>query len=139
MNFEVRRANAQDIGALCKLWTASGIQFDPATVEPELREVLARDPELVLVATDESGIIGAVLGTFDGRRAWVNRLATRPDHKRRGVAKALTQHLQQALRQKGARKVNLLIEPENRGVVSFYQEIGFVTDELIFMEKYLDD
>jgi ribosomal protein S18 acetylase RimI-like enzyme len=116
MNFEVRRAMFEDIDELCNLWTAAAIQFDPATVEPELRKVLARDPELILVATDESGIIGAVLGTFDGRRAWINRLATRPDLQRHGVAKALMQHLQQALQQKGARKVNLLIEPENSGV-----------------------
>jgi hypothetical protein len=37
----------------------------------------------------------------------------------------------------GCRKVNLLIEPTNSEIVPFYRRLGYSTDELIFMEKFL--
>lgn len=136
--FVIRQAAVGDIPELCGLWDATGIGFDQGLVREEVLAVLAQNPELVLVAVDETGIFGSVLGTFDGRRGWVNRLATRPDRRALGIAKALMRKLEEELQKKGARKVNLLIEPENDGVVPFYANLGFATDELIFMEKYLD-
>jgi hypothetical protein len=46
-------------------------------------------PDLVLVAEDASGLTAAVFGTFDGRRGWVNRLATRTDRLSQGYASAV--------------------------------------------------
>jgi hypothetical protein len=36
-----------------------------------------------------------------------------------------------------APKVNLLIEPGNRAVISFYQRLGYAVDDLVFMERWL--
>jgi ribosomal protein S18 acetylase RimI-like enzyme len=38
---------------------------------------------------------------------------------------------------KGRTKVNLLIQPANKGVQAFYERLGYNRDELIFMEKRL--
>lgn len=45
--------------------------------------------------------------------------------------------LEQRLAALGCDKVNLLIEPENGAVQSFYRKLGFSRDELIFMEKWM--
>jgi ribosomal protein S18 acetylase RimI-like enzyme len=37
----------------------------------------------------------------------------------------------------GCDKVNLLVEPENAGVQAYYERLGYATDPLIFMEKWL--
>src|SRR5215468_8019993 len=89
----IRAATMNDMPALIELWTAAGLRFRPHEVPAELQAVLARDPELVLLADDGQGLAAAVLGTFDGRRGWVNRLATRPArprlrHRRPGGAGA---------------------------------------------------
>src|SRR5215831_8753669 len=76
-------------------------------------------------------------GTFDGRRGWVNRLATRPGQRRHGWATALLGELERRFAAKGCRKVNLLIEPDNQPVTSFYEQNGYSSDQLIFMEKWL--
>lgn len=37
----------------------------------------------------------------------------------------------------GCDKINLLIDPENAAVQTFYGKLGFARDELIFMEKWV--
>src|SRR5260370_29441297 len=115
-------ASAADAGALVELWAAAGLRFRPGDVPAELEAVLARDPDLVLVVEEEQDLTAAVLGTFDGRRGWVNRLATRPDRRGRGHATALLAELELRLAAKGCRKVNLLIELANEPVTSFYEQ-----------------
>jgi ribosomal protein S18 acetylase RimI-like enzyme len=85
-------------------------------VPAELQAILVRDPELVVVAEDTDGLAAAVLGTFDGRRGWVNRLATRPDQRGHGHASAVLAELERRLSAQGCRKVNLLIELDNERV-----------------------
>ena len=119
------------------LWTAAGLKFIADEVPAELAGVLAVNPDLVLVAEDDSGVIAAVLGTFDGRRGWVNRLATRPGSRGLGHARAILSELERRMAAKGCRKVNLLIEPDNQLVTGFYRELGYAEDKLIFMEKWL--
>ncbi len=135
----VRPATVGDAPALSALWSECGIAHRPAEVADELASVLRRDAGLVLVAEDDRGIVGSVLGTYDGRRGWVNRLATRPDARSQGVAGTLLQTLETALRRAGCRKINLLVEPANASVVTFYQQHGWSTKELIFLEKRLTD
>lgn len=109
----------------------------PHEVADELGAVLGRDPGLVLIAQDDRGVIGSVFGADDGRRRWLNRLATRPDARGEGVAGALVAALESALRAVGCRKLNLLVTPDNARVVSFYRHHGYAVDELIFMETFL--
>jgi ribosomal protein S18 acetylase RimI-like enzyme len=134
----IRSATVADAYGLVSLWAAAGLRFNPLDVAGELASVLARD-SLVLVDIDDAGeIAGAVLGTFDGRRGWVNRLAVRADSRGRGIAAGLMASLEERLAAAGCAKVNLLIEPDNAEVSGFYARLGYQTHDLIFMEKGLD-
>ncbi|MBV9379531.1 MAG: GNAT family N-acetyltransferase [Streptosporangiaceae bacterium] len=134
----IRAADTSDAPALADLWRAAGIRFRAEHVAAELASVLARDPDLVLVEQDETGAItGSVFGTYDGRRGWVNRLATSPARRGRGIATHLLAELELRLIARGCPKVNLLIEPGNAGVARFYERLGYRLDELVFMEKWI--
>lgn len=98
---------------------------------------MERGPELFLVAEEDSRIVGAVLGRFDGRRGWVNHLAVAPDRQGQGLGSALMKELDLRLQAAGCQKVNLLIEPTNVQVQGFYERLGYARDDLIFMEKLL--
>jgi ribosomal protein S18 acetylase RimI-like enzyme len=134
---KIRTAVLADATSLIELWAAAGLKFGPADVPAELQAILVRDPELVVVAEDTGGLAAAVLGTFDGRRGWVNRLATRPGRRGRGHASAVLAELERRLAARGCRKVNLLIELDNERVTGFYRRRGYTQDQLIFMEKWL--
>jgi ribosomal protein S18 acetylase RimI-like enzyme len=90
-----------------------------------------------VVADDCDGLPAAVLGTFDGRRGWVNRLATQPNRRGHGYASAVLAELERRLAARGCRKVNLLFEPDNGTVTGSYRQQGYTEDRLIFMEKWL--
>ncbi len=134
----LRQATPADAAELVALWRQSGLDVPtPELVAEELASVSALHPQLALVATAGGSIVGSILGTWDGRRAWINRLATRRDWRGRGVAGALLEAVEDAVRALGGRKVNLLIEADNYGVVDYYEARGYAADDLIFMEKYL--
>jgi ribosomal protein S18 acetylase RimI-like enzyme len=134
---QIRTAVLADAASLIELWASAGLKFRPADVPAELQAVLARDPELVVLAEDADGLAAAVLGTFDGRRGWVNRLATRPDQRGHGHASSILAELERRLATQGCRKINLLIERDNERVTGFYRQHGYTEDQLIFMEKWL--
>jgi GNAT superfamily N-acetyltransferase len=91
----MRSARPDDAAPLADLWRAAGLRFRAEHVDRELRSVLARDPGLVIVAEEKVGVLaGSVFGTFDGRRGWLNRLATRPGRRGNGLATALVGELE---------------------------------------------
>ena len=138
MEYEVRLATLADANELIALWNDAGLHLYPETpMLQEIESVLARNPEGILVAFDESGIIGSVIGTFDGRRGWINRLVTRSDRRGLGVARDLMNRIQNSLAALGCIKVNLLVSGSNPDVVPFYESIGFEAHEDIFMDRYL--
>jgi len=132
-----RTATLADFEGLVALWRAAGLRLRLEPVAEELASVLERDPELVLVVEDGGSIVASVLGTWDGRRGWVNRLATHPGHRGRGLARLLITELEARLRDKGCRKLNLLIEADNAAMVAWYERLGYQRDDLIFMDKLL--
>ena len=124
--------------ALAALWNAAGLHFRAEYVERELRAALARNPGLVIVADEPpTGLAGSVFGTFDGRRGWLNRLATSPDRRGKGIGTALVRELERRLLAKGCVKINLLVEPDNADVVPFYERLGFDPRSMIFMDKWI--
>jgi ribosomal protein S18 acetylase RimI-like enzyme len=133
----IRTARVDEIEAIVALWSGAGLQVDTSAASAELASLLAAGTDLMLVDERDSTIVGTVLGTWDGRRGWVQRLATLSDWRSQGVASGLLDELERRLLDRGCRKLNLLIEPDNASVVAFYQRAGFTTDELIFMEKRL--
>jgi len=133
----VRRARLSDAGALSELWRECGLKFDAAVVPAELASCLDRDDGLVLVVASEERVVASAWGTYDGRRGWLQRLATAPDQRGRGFARRLVRLLEHRLARAGCRKVNLLIEPSNADVTGFYQALGYARDDLLFMERHL--
>ena len=103
-----------------------------------IRLKLMRDPDLFLVAEDGAEVVGCVLGAWDGRRGWLNHLAVKPSHQRRGIAKALVSEAERRLVEKGAKKVNAQVYHWNTESLEFFKAAGYeVHSDLIMIGKYL--
>jgi len=133
----IRVAQVDEVETIVGLWSSAGLELVWASASEELRVLVEAGTDLVLVDERDGAIVGSVLGTWDGRRGWLQRLVTDPGWRGHGVATGLVSNLEGRLRSKGCRKVNLLVERANEGVVSFYQRVGFSQDDLVFMEKWL--
>jgi ribosomal protein S18 acetylase RimI-like enzyme len=124
-----------DYQQVAALWQAAGLKLGRIESQEGLRKKLERDADLFLVVQHDDCIVGTVLGAYDGRRGWINRLAVAPDHQGEGLGSLLIAQVEERLRAKGCEKVNLFIESTNARVQGFYERLGYNTDELIFMEK----
>ncbi len=134
---ELRACTMADHEAITSLWHSCGLHPSRTDTREALGRKLERDPELFLLAVADDEVVGTLLGTYDGRRGWINRLAIRHDWRGKGVADRLMAEVERRLVALGCEKVNLLIEPENGAAQGYYERLGYGVDPLIFMEKWL--
>ncbi|BCY11839.1 hypothetical protein L3i22_069270 [Actinoplanes sp. L3-i22] len=87
---------------------------------------LTRDPELFLVFESGNDVVGAILGTWDGRRGWIFRLAVDPGRRRQGIATRLVRELETRFAALGCPRINLLVLPHNEAGLRFWQELGYL-------------
>lgn len=77
-------------------------------------------------------IVGVILGTHDGRKGWVNRLAVLPEYRRRGVARALVRELERRFRRMGIGVFCALVEDWNRVSLKAFRAMGYELHRDIF-------
>ncbi len=135
---EIRLFEETDAGGVIALWTSvfaySAPHNDPARV---IRDKLAVQRELFIVALLDGVVVGTVMGGYDGHRGWIYSLAVDPRVRRRGVGTALTRPIEQALTQRGCPKINLQVLASNAGTVAFYQKLDYAVEERVSMGKLL--
>ena len=102
------------------------------------RKVASNDG-LFFVAFDGDVIVGTALAGYDGHRGWLYSIAVSPDRQRCGIGTKLVRHAETVLAQRGCPKLNLQIRTDNAAVVTFYESLGFQTEERISMGKLLAD
>jgi ribosomal protein S18 acetylase RimI-like enzyme len=118
-----------------RLWESmgQGIRVGASDREPEIKKKLGRDADLFLVAEEENGLVGTVIGGFDGRRGFVYHLAVAPLFRRKGIGSLLMREVENRLRSKGCIRCYLLVRPDNLVAQHYYKEVGWTAlDDLVF-------
>ncbi|GAA3244165.1 GNAT family acetyltransferase [Dactylosporangium siamense] len=119
----IRQFQWSDYDAVVSVWAATGRDVVPRA---ELEAKLTRDPELFLVDEVDGVVTGVVLGTYDGRRGWILRLAVHPDQRRQKIATRLVEELERRLAHLGCPRINLMVLPDNAAGLSFWQRLGYL-------------
>lgn len=134
----VRPFNVADSEAVVELWTEAGLTRPWNDPRADIARKLAEQPGLFFVAVSSDGrVVGSVMAGYDGHRGWLNYLATSTAARGSGVGRALVEHAEAALLQRGCPKINLQIRADNDEVVGFYRHLGYTVDETIDMGKRL--
>jgi ribosomal protein S18 acetylase RimI-like enzyme len=130
----------QDFEAVIQLWQTAGpgVHLGRSDQPEEIQKKLKRDPQLFLVAEAGDRIVGTVLGGFDGRRGMVYHLAVDPACRQQGIGEALMAALEERLRAIGCRRCYLLVVPENRTAMRFYEQRGWEQMKISIYGKNLD-
>ncbi len=129
---------AEDYEALVALWRRAGLAYRPEGRDSRdsITTQMARDPGLFLGAFRKSNLVGAVIGTYDGRRGWVNRLAVDPEEQRKGIARTLIRRAESLLRQRGARIICSLVEDKNASSLSLFAKSGYsIHRNILYLTK----
>lgn len=137
-DFDIRRISAEDVERMISLWKEAGLPIKPGgrdTVE-NLHIQLSEDPDLFIGAFDKGTMIGVVIGSDDGRKGWINRLAVVPDRRRCGVASHLLERCEAALRERGRQIICTLIEEDNDTSEQLFTSKGYRREDgIIYYAK----
>ena len=136
----LRRLEATDHAELLALWSVAGLACKPSGRDSraEFERQLGLE-QLAFFGLFENGrMIGSALGTHDGRKGWVNRVAVHPSHRRCGHGHRLIQACEQWLAASGIEIFACLIEGWNEAsrqtvLAAGYQPfegIGYFTKRL---------
>jgi ribosomal protein S18 acetylase RimI-like enzyme len=118
-----------DYPAVYALWQRGDLWVRPSDGPQAMLLKLARDPQLCLVARDpDAGVVGTVMGGWDGRRAYVYHLAVLPERTREGIATRLMDELEERFRGLGALKAKTQILLENEASRAFFAARGYLLE-----------
>lgn len=131
----IRRASPEDADALLALWRASDATASPTDTRDDVLAAIANPACIVLVAESNDTICGSIIGTFDGWRGNMYRLAVHPDHRRQGIARRLLSEVEAMLTERGARRITALVESDHPWAVGFWSAVGYHLDER--MSRYV--
>ncbi len=123
----IRELRLGDYDALLALWREAGLPHRPKG--RDAREAIARqlkeDTAIYLVAEVAGTVVGAVLGTHDGRKGWINRLAVLTAYRRRRVGAQLLAEAERRLAALGIEIFACLVEDWNGESKAFFEKTGY--------------
>lgn len=136
---EIRNAGKEDFDEIYALWKKAGLTISDAKREHvEYDSILSQNPQYCLVAEDNGRILGSILGSFNGRTAWIYHLAVDPTERHKGVGSQLMKESERRMRADGVTRVRLGVRKHKQELVPFYQKFGFsVSKDIIYMGKKL--
>jgi ribosomal protein S18 acetylase RimI-like enzyme len=128
-----------DYDEVAELWKSVEMFRPSVDGLDHLGEVCRRNPGLFLLAVEEGQIVGSVIGTYDGRRAYIYHVVVHPSHQRKGYASALIQEVERRIWALGAQKLRFMVGKENTSAQEFYRSVGFDYDRDVSMSKLRPD
>jgi ribosomal protein S18 acetylase RimI-like enzyme len=127
MQFEIRPLQISDYDDLIALWQRSGLSHRPKGRDTyEAIAIELQRPETCFYGMfDGDKMIGSVVGSSDGRKGWINRLAVDPDYRGQGLAGRLIKECENFLYRLGLKVIAALIEGENTESLATFKKAKY--------------
>ena len=134
----LRSAEASDEAEIAALWRACGLTTSYNDPGEDFHFARAKPNSDVLVYVDDKNhITGTVMVGHEGHRGWVYYVAVHPDARKQKIGARLMKAAEDWLRERGIRKLLLLVRDTNTQVVEFYSRVGYQAVPRTVMEKWL--
>ena len=135
---KIRSYSETDQAAIVALWKTCGLVAPQNDPEKDILRKLQVNPEWFLVAEIDGALVGSCMAGYEGHRGWINYLAVHPTCQRQGLATELMRRAEQLLHEAGCPKINLQIRSSNAAVIAFYEQLGYLEDEVVSLGKRLE-
>ncbi|KAM9862232.1 GNAT family acetyltransferase [Leucobacter sp. BZR 635] len=133
----IRQFHPSDTEAAVALWETCGLTRPWNDPRADIARKLSVQPELFLVAEIAGEIVGSVMAGYDGHRGWMYYLATDPEHRGRGIGRALVAEAERLLEGIGCPKAQLMVRSDNAAAQGFYTGLGYELNEVLVLGKRL--
>jgi N-acetylglutamate synthase len=129
-----RTMTIEDYDAVLALWAEGNIPSRPKGRDSRKNiAIQLHQPNCYfLVAVAGNKIIGAVVGTHDGRKGWINRLVVTPSFQKKGIGRQLVTAVEQHFSAQGIDIVACLIEDWNTTSMQVFEQLGYTKHTDIF-------
>lgn len=84
---------------------------------------LQKNLELSVLAEEDRKIVGTALGSYDGRRGYLQKVVTDKSSRNQGIGKQLVEEVIKRLKNAGALYIPISVEGN---LISFYEKCGFI-------------
>jgi ribosomal protein S18 acetylase RimI-like enzyme len=143
----VRRATSAD--AVCLIdfnarmaLETENLTLDRATLEAGVRAILEDSAKgFYFVAEIDGRVVGQLMITFEwsdwrnGNIWWIQSVYVLPEYRRRGVFRAMFEHVEHEARGAGVVGLRLYVEQHNAAAQGTYQRLGMSLSHYQLMEK----
>ncbi len=139
---EYRTLGPKDYDDIISVWKRGGLPYKPRGRDrrEEISQQMELDPDMFLGCFVGGELAGLVIGSYDQRKGWINRLAVLPEHQRKGIARALVKKIEDNLKKKGFRIIATLIESDSPGSMELFTDAGYVKhDDIYYLTKRESD
>jgi ribosomal protein S18 acetylase RimI-like enzyme len=127
-NMHFRHATLDDAERIVAFWHDAGASMGPLDSVAHVRRLIAHPTARLVVAESAHGVIGTLIGTFDGWRGNMYRLAVHPDRRREGIARQLVKQVEAFFAEQGARRITVLVEADRPWATAFWTAAGYPPD-----------
>jgi ribosomal protein S18 acetylase RimI-like enzyme len=127
----IRACRSEDADGVLELWRQAEATPSVTDNADDLQRVVSESKANFLVAEVDGQIVGSIIGTFDGWRGNIYRLAVHPNYRRRGIARALVAEVEKRLTRQGARRITALVEKDHPWAWHFWEAVGYGLDSRI--------
>lgn len=133
----IRPFRLGDYSAITSIWKETGLDQSETESLNDLAQQLAWDSDLVMVAEQDGKVVGVVVGTIDGARAYFHRLAVLPEMQGTGIGRQLVEAIEKRFKQRGVNRVLIMVNQNNPGVLPFYHSLGYEVQKYVTLSKKL--
>jgi len=128
---KIREFKIDDYHTVIELWQLIKLPFKPKGRDrlESIKKEITQKTAIFLVAEINKKILGTVVGTHDGRKGWINRLAVHPDFQHQGIGSYLLSEAEKQIKRSGIDIIACLIEDDNPGSMLFFQKAGYLKNK----------
>lgn len=116
---QIRTMTLKDHEILIPFWKKNYFFNELDAYEP-FKLFLEKNPNLSFVAFDAGEVVGTVLGSFDGRRGYIQKLVVKEVLRKKGLGKQLVEKVVSSLKNSGALYIPINTEEK---LIPFYENV----------------
>jgi ribosomal protein S18 acetylase RimI-like enzyme len=128
MTYPIRQLNIDDYQELLQLWRRCELSHRPKGRDSyeKMAKEFKRHETCILGMFDGDKMIGSIIGSSDGRKGWINRLAIDPDYRGQELAGILIEECEDFLHKLGLKLIAALIEANNDPSFKAFKKAGYI-------------